>query len=249
MTRVVVSLHDVAPATAEKSRRWLELLEARSLRVSLLVVPGPWQGTELASSASFLSWLRRAEENGHEVVLHGWAHQREVEPRGVRGHVGALLGRGCEEFWDLPYTTAAERIARGIAALGNEGFFPAGFVAPGWLMSRGTLHALRATNLRYTLTHTRLVDLASNESRRVLTTSQRPNDRLGSLFALGTAGLAAFVTTRRRPLRIAVHPDDLVEPALRRANLNLCDAALGHGYSTVTYRDLHHLVFPQRITN
>lgn len=248
MTRIVVSLHDVAPATAEKSRRWLELLEARSLRVSLLVVPGPWQGHDITSSAPFLSWLRRAEANGHEIVLHGWTHQRDGEPRGARGHIGALLGRGCEEFWDLSYVSASERIAQGLAILGNEGVFPQGFVAPGWLMSRGTLRALRATNLRYTLTHTRLIDLTSNESCRVLATSQRPNDRLGPLFALGTTGLAAFVTARRKPLRVAIHPDDLAEPALRRTNLNLCDAVLGHGYSTVTYRDLHHLVFPQRIT-
>lgn len=249
MTRLVVSLHDVAPATAETSRRWLELLESRGIRCSLLVVPGPWQGPDFAASGSFLSWLRRSAANGHEVVLHGWAHRREEPVRGLRGRAGSLLGRGCEEFWNISYTTAADKIARGREVLNGEGFDPVGFVAPGWLMSAGTMHALRATTLRYTLTHTRMIDLASGHAIRAVTTSQRPNDRLGRVVATGTIGLASAILTGSRPLRIAVHPDDLGETRLRNANMRLIDIALGHGYSAMPYRDFHHLQFGEKVAS
>ncbi|MEY2626997.1 MAG: hypothetical protein RJB08_756 [Actinomycetota bacterium] len=249
MTRLVVSLHDVAPSTAEKSRRWLELLEARSLHVSLLVVPGRWQGSELRSSGSFLSWLRRAESNGHEVVLHGWQHQRSGSPRGSRARIGALLGRGCEEFWSADDAEASQRIADGLATLRDEGFSPTGFVAPGWLMSQATIRALRAASMRYTVTHTRVIDLESLHERRVPVTSQRPNSRLAGAAAYGTLGLAALQLSRAKPIRVAIHPNDIVEPLLRRTNLRLCDNAIGHGYTSMTYRDLHHLEFRSRISS
>lgn len=243
MRRLTVSLHDVAPVTAELSRRWLELLEARSLRVSLLVVPGPWRGGDMRSSSSFLSWLRRAESNGHEVVLHGWDHTRAERPVGLRGHYGALMARGCEEFWTIPYEKAMGKIGNGLAVLRSEGFDPVGFVAPGWLASNDSLRALRTLSMRYTVTHTRLIDIETTASERILVTSQRPGSLAGSALALGTRGLLNSVTTLARPVRIAIHPDDLNEERLRRTNLALCDRAMGHGYTSMTYRDLHHRTF------
>jgi len=246
MTRLIVSLHDVAPATAEQSRRWLELLEARSIRASLLVVAGPWQGGDMLSSASFSSWLRRAEANGHEVVIHGWEHTRAMPPTGLRGMYGNLMARGCEEFWSIDYAGAMTRLSKGLNALRDEGFDPVGFVAPGWLMSHDTIRALRTVPLRYTVTHTRVLDLASTRSVRVVTTSQRPGSVLSHPCAVAARGLLASRISRSRPVRVAIHPADLAEPALRRANVKLCDAALGHGYSSLTYRDFHHLNFDDR---
>lgn len=241
MKRLMVSLHDVAPSTAEQSRRWLELLEARALRASLLVVPGTWHGANLHSSASFLEWLRQAEANGHEIVLHGWSHTRSTRPTGARGAVGALLGRGCEEFWSVRYAQALDLLQRGIAAMRSEGFEPSGFVAPGWLMSAETPRALRTVGLRYTTTHSRVVDVATMRSTRAIVSSQRPASRVGRFLALGTVRLVSAQATCSTPIRIAVHPADIAEPSLRRTNLRLCDIALGHGYSSMTYRDFHHL--------
>lgn len=243
MTRLVVSLHDVAPATAEQSRRWLELLEARSLRTSLLVVPGPWRGGEFRRAGAFHSWLRRAESNGHEVVLHGWEHNRPADAAGPRGRVGALMARGCEEFWSASYADAMRRLSSGLNVLRDEGFNPTGFVAPGWLMSPDTISALRTCPLRYTVTHTRLIDLESLRDERIFVTSQRPASSVGRPLALATRALLASQTVLARPVRVAIHPADIAEPSLRRTNLMLCDAALGHGYTSLTYQDLHHRLF------
>ena len=45
--RIIVSLHDVAPATATASARWLEVVERQQMVATLLVVPGPWRGSSI----------------------------------------------------------------------------------------------------------------------------------------------------------------------------------------------------------
>ncbi|NCZ90931.1 MAG: DUF2334 domain-containing protein, partial [Actinobacteria bacterium] len=66
MTAVVVSVHDVAPATFERSVRILKILESRGVRASLLVIPGYWQDHGPVTNDDFARWLREAECRGHE---------------------------------------------------------------------------------------------------------------------------------------------------------------------------------------
>ena len=243
MTRLIVSLHDVAPSTAEQSRRWLELIESRNIRASLLVVPGPWNGHGMDKSGSFVSWLRRAHAAGHEIVLHGWEHTRTTPSVGLRGRFGAFMGRGCEEFWNLGYADALARLTKGLAVLRGEGFEPRGFVAPGWLASPDTRRALHTLGFAYTVTHTNVVDVATNKERRAVVSSQRPASRLSTLGATGTRALVAAQVATSQPVRVAIHPDDIGEPRLRLTNLQLCDHALGRGYGAMTYIDFHYLSF------
>ena len=74
MKSLIVSLHDVAPGSAETSRRWMELFDERNLAVSLLVIPGRWNGTELLSDEQFQNWLALNSSSKHEIVLHGLNH-------------------------------------------------------------------------------------------------------------------------------------------------------------------------------
>lgn len=53
---LVVSVHDVAPATMTKARRWLANLETFGVRGALLAVPGPWRGRDPAGAPAW--WLR-----------------------------------------------------------------------------------------------------------------------------------------------------------------------------------------------
>ena len=92
MSWLVVSLHDVATATAEPSRRWMDLFEARGLQASVLVVPGPWQGHgPVDGDRSLCSWLRTLQASRHDIAQHGWSH---VEPAvSNRGIAARLAGR------------------------------------------------------------------------------------------------------------------------------------------------------------
>ena len=48
--RIVVSIHDVAPASAEQTARWCADMDGLGIGVSLLVIPGLWRGMQLADA-------------------------------------------------------------------------------------------------------------------------------------------------------------------------------------------------------
>jgi predicted deacetylase len=240
MSRLVVSLHDVAPATAELSRRWLELLETLGVRASLLVIPGRWNGQELSQSPAFVDWLHAAESRGHEIVQHGLLHTRDKQfvSTSSRSRIGGLLGRGCQEFWELPYEEAFLRLVQGKSILATCGFKATGFVAPAWMMSQGTLDALKDTGFQYTNNHTHLINTQTGEKKFVVVTSQRPRSLLSLPGVAVTNGIAKYVETREKSMRIAIHPADLMSPRLREANLKLITQFLSRGYVSMTYQEM-----------
>jgi predicted deacetylase len=250
--RFVVSVHDVAPSTAEASRRWVEILDSLRIKSSLLVVPGRWRGRDLRSNPSFVSWLKDVAANGHEVVLHGWEHASTSVLSGpststTRDRFGRLMARGCQEFWNLDENDARTRIERGMETLSEVGFDIQGFVAPGWLMSEGTRRALRASGLTYTCDHTRLIDLTSNHARRLLTTSQRPNSVLSVPGAMVTSVIAGAHVRTGRSFRIALHPDDLGSARLRNSNIAACQRAVTNGFESNTYFQAWYSLFGRHV--
>ena len=231
MSQIVVSLHDVAPATAELSRRWLELLETLGVRASLLVVPGRWNGQELSQSPAFVDWLHAAESRGHEIVQHGLLHTRDMNFASTsnRSRIGQLLGN---------------RLVHGKSIMAKCGFQTTGFVAPAWMMSDGTLDALRDTGFQYTNDHTHLINTQTGAKKFVVITSQRPRSLLSRPGIAVTNGIAKYAETRGKPLRIAIHPADLMSPRLREANLKLITQFLSRGYVSMTYDEMCTLEFP-----
>ncbi|NUP47597.1 MAG: DUF2334 domain-containing protein, partial [Catenulispora sp.] len=79
---LLVSLHDIAPASAAATRRWLADLDARAVPATLLIIPGPWRGARLSQSPDLIADLHAAASRGHEPALHGWAHR--AGPDGAR---------------------------------------------------------------------------------------------------------------------------------------------------------------------
>jgi predicted deacetylase len=237
MSELIVSLHDVAPSKAEMCRRWLEVLDARNITATLLVVPGQWNAMSLDSSPAFIEWLHAAHTRGHEIALHGLHHtsDRKYQTTLRRKVVGTVLARGCEEFWHLPYEEAHRRIQLGREKLHHFGFAPNGFVAPGWLMSPGTLEALRDLGFLYTTTHTHFCDLNSSTEIFMPALSQRPQ----SLWTKAGVGInhaaASVMRVRKAPIRIAIHPNDVVNQLVRNANISTIDRLVGHGYESKTY--------------
>ncbi len=234
---LIVSLHDVAPSKAELCRRWLDELERLDVRASLLVVPGTWNGQTLQSAPHFVEWLKAAQSRGHEIVLHGYCHS--VDPSFCDSHtrafIGKLLGRGCEEFWNLPYSEAKRRLQLGVDALREHGFSPRGFVAPGWLMSPDTYLALKSVGLEYTTTHCGIITVSELASTRILTLSQRPQSILSKVgITVNFAASTTFIKSKK-DFRLAVHPNDLVNKRVRDSNIRIIQKAISHGYNISTY--------------
>lgn len=241
MSELVVSLHDVAPSKAELCRRWVEVLDERNIRATLLVVPGQWNGKSLVTSPAFVEWLHEVQERGHEIALHGLHHTSDARFHSTQGRhlVGKVMARGSEEFWHLPYAEAHRRIRIGQEILRDCGFNPLGFVAPGWLMSADTMRVLRQSELKYTTTHTHFIDLQSSYEETMPSLSQRPNS---SLSKVGIAFNRVAVETARalnKSLRLAIHPNDLVNKRIRQSNVSLVDRLMNSGYDILTYAEKH----------
>src|SRR6266513_824320 len=96
----VVSVHDVAPCTREASARIIEALQHAGVRsTSLLVVPNYHREGSVTEDTNFVSWLRDLEARGHEIVIHGYFHER---PR----HAGERAARDT----GMQYTTRIDSV-------------------------------------------------------------------------------------------------------------------------------------------
>jgi predicted deacetylase len=238
MTWLVVSLHDVAPATAVACHEWVDDIDRIGVPLSLLVIPGRWRGASLADDLALVRWLHRRGDRRDEIVQHGWCHAGvDGGPRWRRA-VGSVVARGCAEFAALDELDAARRLERGGEVLDRLGFLVDGFTPPGWLASPGAVRALRRLGYRYTTTHTGIRDLHRDVTVRAPALAHRPGgigERVGAevLERASRHEIAAG-----RPIRIALHPDDRTRPALVAATLRAITAALDLGARARTYRDV-----------
>src|SRR5262249_53188177 len=148
--RVVVSVHDVSPATAHETARWCADADSFGIPVSLLVIPGPWRGRQLLDEPGYADVLRARVARGDELVLHGWSQQAGPEGGRVRRAVGRAVARGAAEFAALDEDQAARRLAQARAVLDELGLTAHGFTPPGWLASAAAERALVRAGFRYT---------------------------------------------------------------------------------------------------
>ena len=233
---VVVSVHDVSPATADETARWCADLDGLGVRASLLVIPGPWRGMTL--TPDYAGILRRRAAQGDEIVLHGWTHTAGPEGPWVRRQVGRAIARGAAEFAALSEDEAAARLHSGRLALEQVGLPVDGFTPPGWLASPGAVRALRGQGFRYLTTHRGLHDLRTRTTYRAFALSHRPG---GTGERLGAALMRAWARRGARRgglVRLALHPDDLKRPGLRDTTLRSIEDILAAGGRALTYRDL-----------
>ncbi len=237
-TRLVVSVHDVAPATADQTRRWCADADSLGIPVSLLVIPGPWRGTSLTDAPEYAGVLRARAVGGDELVMHGWAHTAGPEGAWPRRLAGRMVARGAAEFGALDEDQAADRLMDGRAVFREFGLTTYGFTPPGWLASAATNRALRQVGYRYTTSHFGVLDLRSGRTRRGFALSHRPGGTGERLGAALMGRWARWSANRGGLVRIALHPDDLARPALRDATLRAIEAVLAAGGRAVTYSDV-----------
>ena len=237
MKSLIISLHDVAPASAEASRRWMELFDERGLSVSMLVVPGPWKNGNLLADTPFIEWLSTTMNKSHEVVLHGWSHTIDHRDRpGVfRSIAGEFVARGCQEFWGLTEAKAHVRLQKGLSTLAQLGYSPSGFIAPGWMTSSAAVRAVTEIGFDYLTSHFHVRDLVLGNQHFAPVVCQRPGSLSSGVIAHATKYLAVILRSLNLPLRVAVHPDDLHDSRLRNAILHVIDRAIADGYQSVTY--------------
>jgi predicted deacetylase len=217
--RLCIALHDVAPATWPACARLLAMLdEIGAAPVTLLVVPDFHGLGRIDRDAGFVASIEQRIRRGDEIALHGYAHRDDASPpRNPWGWFRRRLLTANEgEFSALDHADARQRIQRGIDLMSRLNWNVAGFVPPAWLVSSGTAKALAEMPLRYTSTHTALVDLRGRPMYApCITASSRSSWRraLSRLWMRATA-----TATRHVPLiRVGLHPEDALHPTMIRA--------------------------------
>jgi predicted deacetylase len=236
----VVSVHDVAAATAAETVEWVADLDAMGIPATLLLIPGPYRGRPaLPGDPSLVAFLHEAAGRGHELSLHGLRHTAEPGVGPVwRRLVEGVLARGAGEFWALSEPAARARLRAGLELLADVDIGVTGFTPPGWLASPGARRALAALGFRYWTSHLAVHDLVRNAALRMPALSHRPGGA-GERAGRHAMIIGARVLTRgRRPFRIALHPADLRRPGLRAAAHAAIRTALAGGGRPMTYETL-----------
>ncbi|EDY18893.1 conserved hypothetical protein [Chthoniobacter flavus Ellin428] len=212
---LVVSLHDVSPLTHVECAAILEELRALGVaRTSLLVIPDHHHKGHMLADPAFGAWLREQATNGHEVVIHGYHHQRprrdgekwstKLTTRFYTADEG--------EFYDLGGAATTELVTKARAEFSQLGLIPAGFIAPAWLLGAEAETALRGLHCEYTTRLAHVLDFRTGRTfpSQSLVWSVRSAWRRQMSLAWNALLFKRLVPN---PLmRISIHPVDRRHP-------------------------------------
>ena len=236
---LIVSLHDIAPSNRETVQRIIAELANHGVRVcSLLVVPDYHHQGAAMEDRPFLSWLRELESQGHEIVIHGYFHERprQQNETSIQKMLTRFYTNDEGEFYDLDYEEARRRITAARDAFRHSGLTPRGFIAPAWLLGTEAERAARDADMEYTTRFRTICDLRSRETFPAwsLVYSVRNEWRRGTSL-IWNAGLHLML--REKPLlRLSIHPPDYSYPAIWRQIVDLI-REMSAARTPTTYRD------------
>lgn len=180
------------------------------------------------ADAEFRSWLAELAQSGHEVVLHGFYHQRARQPNeSSRDKFITRFYTADEgEFYDLAYAEAFRRITTAQEDFRAHGFQPRGFVAPAWLLGAEAERAAIDAGMTYTTTLRRVCDFVARQeiATQSLVYSVRSSWRRG--MSLGWNRWLFSRLAQTDLLRLSLHPPDLEHPEIWRQIAELIRLAL-----------------------
>ena len=204
--RAQVSIHDVMPETRSRVAQLLQSMpdQIPPERIGLLVVPGrQW-------SAADRDWLRSLQQQGYELVGHGWAHQC-APPRTLYHRLHSLLlSRDAAEHLSLDADAIAELIRA------NRHWFdehdleaPELYVPPAWALGSIARSYLKNLPFRYYETLTGIHDVEQDYFRRVPVIGfEADTPGRARVLRLINAIQLQLARWRERPVRVAIHPFD-----------------------------------------
>ncbi|MGB8339983.1 MAG: polysaccharide deacetylase family protein [Chthoniobacterales bacterium] len=226
---LVVSIHDVAPSTREQLERILADLRRHQVGAcSLLVVPDYHRRGRSLADPGFCSWLHEMETIGHEIVIHGFFHERARQPNeSVRAKILTRILTADEgEFFDVSYSDALHLIREARYDFEAHGFRPHGFIAPAWLLGAEAERAVIDACIDYTTTLRAVHDIAGG--RTFTSQSLVYSTRSGWRRAMSRAWnrLLFRHQTSNPLLRLSIHPPDIAYRAIWEQISGLIDKAL-----------------------
>lgn len=218
MNRLFASIHDVSPRFEAQVDVLFDRLAGLlgKPRIAMLVVPDFEDGAPLAGNAAYAAKLRGWADAGVEMFLHGWCHRDDARQKGfMQKHMTA----GAGEFAQLTQIEASRRLIAGRKVVEDAIGQPvAGFIAPAWLYSQGSIDAIAEQGFAIAEDHLKVWEPATGRvlaKSPVITWASRSRPRVLSSLMVAAAARAAPWALKHA--RIAVHPGDVTVPALLRS--------------------------------
>ena len=213
--RAIVSVHDVMPATFDKVRRIVALLDDAGVPpATLLVVPGKDWTPEL------LAPLKGLAQKGHALAGHGWVHKATCGPRTIfhQGHA-LLISRNEAEHLSRPREELRDLLRKCYEWFSGVGLHsPDLYVPPAWALGSLSFSDLRDLPFRWYEVLRGFVDAKTGRSRWLPLVGFEADTTFRKVSLRLWNGLNAGMARRvRGPLRISIHPGDL--DLLLRADL------------------------------
>jgi predicted deacetylase len=238
---LVVSLHDFHPGSLQSIDKQRQLLAGWGVeRASILVIPQYHHSVQTTvESPASVAFLNDCRRQGHELVLHGFYHDRLRQKTTVKNFYWSRLYTNREaEFLDLPEPEALARINAGKKMFASQNWPTDGFIAPAWLMAPGLIDLLAQAGFTYTNTLRHLFVL-QKPARRIASQSFCYSTRAAwrrKVSLSWNKGLALYLS-RAALLRVSLHPRDFEFPSIRRQVERLIKDAAQSGFTPSTYRD------------
>ena len=236
---LIVSIHDVAPSTQSTCDKIISQLTQKGIRhCSLLVVPDYHHQGASMQDRQFVSWLRNLEANGHEIVIHGFSHDRPRRAREsfLEKFVTRFYTQGEGEFYDLDYDEALRRIKTARDEFVAAGLKPRGFVAPAWLLSAEGERAARDAEMEYTTRLRTVLDLRSGEIFHARSLVYSVHNSWRRVVSLGWNATLSRVLHDKSLIRFSIHPPDLSHSAIWRQIVDLI-SEMAPNRTPTTYQD------------
>jgi predicted deacetylase len=238
---LIVSLHDAHPGSAAAIEQQIAFLAAYGIKAaSLLVVPDFHHEAPIAKSSSFCEAVSRWQDSGHEIVLHGYYHDRRASPRESLSTLfwTRLYSNREAEFLDLPREETRIRLRRGRELFIEKGWTVRGFIAPAWLMAPHVPNLCGELGFTYTNTLRELIPLMRGGGRPAIASQSLCYSTRAGWRRLASAAWNRQLFGQLRGtnlIRLSLHPRDLEFPLLRRQIDQIIRAALARGFEPSTY--------------
>ena len=236
---IVVSLHDVAPSTQQIANTIISELARRGVRVcSLLVVPDYHHQGLFTRDTGFVSWLRGLEAEGHEIVIHGYFHERpRRKSEGIReAFLTRVYTQDEAEFFDLKYDEVFARITRARDEFREARLSPIGFIAPAWLLSTEGERAARDADMQYTTRIATVIDLLTGERERSRALVYSTRSAWRRAARLGWNAALARRVAIGQLIRLCIHPSDIASRNVWKQIIRLT-RRFSRTRNPTTYRD------------
>jgi predicted deacetylase len=199
------SVHDVTPASFERVARVVRRLsDAHIHPLTILVIPsGRWTNAQIDT-------LRAWERDGHLLAAHGWSHRSRTPRTAYHRLHSYLFSRDVAEHLGSTRAECVEIISRGARWFADLGLAPPSmYVPPAWALGPISLDAFDETAYRWVETLTGIYSVRAKRFVRLPVVGFEADTatRAYALRALNLVNTRLAAITRR-PLRIAIHPDD-----------------------------------------